>query len=120
MSHLIPTTRKPRRGTCYSRDEITVLSKYKAEYKDQTTQALKAHVLQNKILIDIFNYWDMQKTLPADEEACIEQVKVNEMVKPQKLDNLTHGLGTCCLGAKQLAPEFQCYPDESKHEGQGN
>ena len=76
MSHLIPTTRKPRRGALYSREEIAVLSKYKAEYKDQTTKPLRAHVLQNKILVDIFNYWDVQKTLPADEEACVDQVKV--------------------------------------------
>jgi len=76
MSHLILTTRKPRRGALYSREEIAVLSKYKAEYKDQTTKPLRAHVLRNKILVDIFNYWDVQKTLPADEEACVDRVKV--------------------------------------------
>ena len=79
MSHLILTTRRPRRGALYSQEEITVLSKYKAEYKDQTTWALRAHVLQNKILVDIFNFWDVQGTLPADEEACIEWVKINEI-----------------------------------------
>jgi len=76
MSHLILTIRKPRRDDLYSREEIAVLSKYKAEYKDQTTKPLRAHVLRNKILVDIFNYWDVQKTLLADEEACVDRVKV--------------------------------------------
>jgi hypothetical protein len=120
MSHLIPTIRKPRRDALYSREEIAVLSKYKAEYKDQTTKPLRANVLRNKILVDIFNYWDVQKTLPADEEACVARVKVNETGKSERLQNLTDGLGTCCLGAKQLAPERECYPVQSEHEGQGN
>jgi len=120
MSHLILTIRKPRRDALYSQEEIAVLSKYKAEYKDQTTKPLRAHVLRNKILVNIFNYWDVQKTLPADEEACVAWVKVNETVKLERLQNLTDGLGTCCLGAKQLAPERECYPVQSEHEGQGN
>ena len=77
-------------------------------------------MLRNKILVDIFNYWDVQKTLPADEEACVDQVKVNQMVKYERLENLTHSLGTCCLGAKQLAPEHQCYPVQSDHKDQSN
>jgi len=102
MSHLILTIRKPRRDALYFREEIAVPSKYKAEYKDQTTKPLRAHVLRNKILVNIFNYWDVQKTLPADEEACVDWMKVNEMVKSERLQNLTHGLETCCLDAKQL------------------
>lgn len=77
MSNLIPTTKRPRRGALYTREEIAVLSKYKAEYKDQTTRALRAHVLRNKILVDIFNYWDVQGTIPSDEAACVDRVKVN-------------------------------------------
>jgi hypothetical protein len=76
MSHLISNTRRPRQGTVYSREELVVLSKYKAEYKEQTTKPLRAHVLRNKILVDIFNYWDVEGTLPIDEESCIQQVKV--------------------------------------------
>ena len=76
MSHLIPKTKKTRRGTLYSRDELVVISKHKEEYKEQTTKTLRAHVFRTKILVDIFNYWDAQGTLPADEERCIEQVKV--------------------------------------------
>ena len=78
MSHRIPTTKKPRRGALYSREEIEVISKYKEEYKDQTTRALRAHVMRNKILVDIFNYWDLQGTLPSDEVVCGERVKVND------------------------------------------
>ena len=76
MSHRIPTAKKPRRGALYSREEITVLSKYKEEYKDQTTRALRAHVLCTKILVDIFNYWDVQGSLPLEEVVCGERVKV--------------------------------------------
>jgi hypothetical protein len=101
MAHLIPSTKQSRRGTLYSRAEIAVISKYKAEYKDQTTRALRANVLQHKILVDLFNYWDVQKTLPSNEAVCYERMKVNDnMVKLERLDNLSHCLGTCCLGAK--------------------
>jgi len=76
MSHLIPKTRKPRSGALYSRDEIAIISKYKDEYKEQTTKALRADVLRNKILVDIFNYWDLQDMLPDNEEASVQRVKV--------------------------------------------
>jgi hypothetical protein len=77
MSNLIPPTKQPRRGALYSREEILVIAKHKADYKDQTTRALRAHVLRNKILVDIFNYWDSRGTLPSDEALCIERVKVS-------------------------------------------
>ena len=77
MAHLIPTTKPPRRGTLYSQKEIAVISKYKAEYKDQTTRALRANVLRNKILVDLFNYWLVQDTLPLDEAESMQRVKVN-------------------------------------------
>ena len=76
MADHIPTTKKPRRGALYSREEIKVISKYKVEYKDQTTKTLRAHVLRNKILVDLFNYWDDQGTLPSDEAGCMAWVKV--------------------------------------------
>jgi hypothetical protein len=78
MAHLIPTTKQPRKGSRYSREEIVVISKYKAEYKDQTTRALRANVLRNKILVDLFNYWDVKGTLPLDELKGIKLVKVND------------------------------------------
>jgi hypothetical protein len=89
MAHLIPTTKPPRRGTLYSRAEILVLSKYKEEYKDQTTRALRANVLRNKILVDLFNYWDLQNTLPLDGVESMERVKVyDETLKSATLENL--------------------------------
>ena len=71
MAHRIPTvTKHPRRGAQFSRKEIEVISKYKDEYKEQTTRPLRANVLRNKIMVDLFNYWDDQGTLPSDE-ACV-------------------------------------------------
>lgn len=58
------------------RDEIAVISKYKSEYKEQTTRSLRAHVMRNKILVDIFNYWD-QKGVLLSEEAVLQRAKVN-------------------------------------------
>jgi len=77
MAHLIPTAKQPRQGTLYSRGEIQAISKYKAEYKEQTTRALRANVLRNKILVDLFNYWDVQNMLPSDEVESMERVKVS-------------------------------------------
>jgi ABC-type histidine transport system ATPase subunit len=85
MAHVIPTTKKPRRGALYTREEIQVISKHKEEYKDQTTRALRAHVFRTKILVDIFNYWDEKGTLPSVEEASIEWVKVNNKLESVKL-----------------------------------
>ena len=64
MAHLIPTAKQPRQGTLYSWGEIQAISKYKAKNKKQ---ALRANVLRNKILVDLFNYWDVQNMLPSDE-----------------------------------------------------
>ena len=77
MAHRIPTGRKTRKDARYSRDEVKVMEKYKVEYKDQTTKALRAEVLRTKILVDIFNYWDKVGNLPADDNACVDRVKVS-------------------------------------------
>jgi len=76
MAYRIPTTKQPRRGTLYAREELLVISKYKTEYKEQTTRALRANVLRNKILVDLFNYWDAHDRLPLDGEESMERVKV--------------------------------------------
>jgi len=76
MAHLIPTAKQPRKGTLYTRQEIAIISKYKTEYKDQTTRPLRAHVLRNKILVDIFNYWDQQGVM-LSEEVVLQRAKVN-------------------------------------------
>jgi hypothetical protein len=80
MAHRIPTTRHPRKDTLYTQGEIDVLGKHKVEYMDQTTRVLRAHVLRNKILVDLFNYWDAQGTLPSEEAACVRRVKVNDEI----------------------------------------
>ena len=65
---------------------MVIISKHKAEYKDQTTRALRANVLRNKILVDMFNYWDAQGSLPSDEAVCVQRVKVScETVEFQRL-----------------------------------
>jgi hypothetical protein len=76
MAHLIPTTKQPRRGTLYSKAELQVISQYKAEYREQTTTALRTNVLRKKILVELFNYWDVQNMLPLNEVESIEWVKV--------------------------------------------
>ena len=100
MAHLIPTTKQPRRGTLYTKGELLVISNYKAEYKEQTTRALRANVMRNKILVDLFNYWDIQNMLPSDEVESMKRVKVSH--KKVKSAKLTEHIciGTCCLGAK--------------------
>ena len=77
MAHLIPTSKQPRKGTLYSREEIAIISKYKTEYKDQMTRPLRAYILQNKVLVDIFNYWDQKEGVLLSEEIVLQQVKVN-------------------------------------------
>jgi len=91
MAHLIPTTKQPRRGALYTREEIKVISKHKTEYKEQTMRALRAHVFRNKILVDIFNFWDAKGTMPSDEASCSDRVKVSdETFSSERVDNLTH------------------------------
>jgi hypothetical protein len=100
MAHRIPTAKQPRKNALYNREEMGVISKYKAEYKEQTTRALRANVLRRKILADLFNYWDDEGTLPEDD-ACVQRVKVNcKISKSPRLKPLKHHLGTCGLGAK--------------------
>jgi hypothetical protein len=78
MAHLIPKTKQPRKGTLYTKPELLVISKYKTEYKEQTTRALRTNVLRNKILVDLFNYWLEQKTLPSEGEKSMQRVKVSD------------------------------------------
>ena len=100
MAHFIPPTKQPRKGARYSQEEIKVISKHKTEYKDQTTRSLRANVLRNNILVDLFNYWDAQGTVPSDEAACAELVRVSNQTANSKRLEIKHCLGTCCLGAK--------------------
>jgi len=119
MSHLIPETRRARRGATYSREELEVISKYKDEYKEQTTRPLRAHVLRNKILVDLFNYWWQENTLPTDEEGCVARVKVT-CYHIDIVGRLMADLGTCCMDSKQLATKCQCVTDQFDHEVSGH
>jgi hypothetical protein len=68
--------RKPRKDILYSKDEVKVLSKYKAEYREQTTREMRMKIFRDNILPDIFNYWITQETAPTEEEESNTRVKV--------------------------------------------
>jgi len=78
-------SRKPRKDALYSREEILVISKYKEEYKEQTTREMRAEILKRKILVDLFNYWLREGKAPVDEEQCIIRMKVVLSIWPDSL-----------------------------------
>jgi len=77
MSHLIPDTRRVRRDAIYSREELTVIGKYKDEYKTQTTREARKFCMK-KILLDMFTYWDERGNIAADEEDNVERARVSQ------------------------------------------
>lgn len=57
--------REPRKNSEYTTQEINVLKKYKHIYRKATTTEERFELLQNHILVDIFNYWhDNGKVTP--------------------------------------------------------
>ena len=72
-------SRKPRKDALYSREEIKVISKYKEEYKQQTTPQMQGMIFKTKILVNMFNYWVDNGNEPGGEEECICRMKVNLM-----------------------------------------
>ena len=78
MSQLIPETRWQRRDAIYTREEMTVIAKYKDEYKTQTTRETRKHVMK-KILLDVFTYWDERGNIAADEEDNVERARVSQL-----------------------------------------
>jgi hypothetical protein len=68
--------RKPRKDALYTRDEMIVLNRHKEEYRQQTTQELRADVIRTKILVDLFNFWAEQGRAPKDEEESVARMKV--------------------------------------------
>lgn len=76
MSNPIPNVRKARKDSRYSREEMQVISKYKQEYREQTTRELRANVFKGKILVDLFNLWLKQGRAPNTEEDSATQMKV--------------------------------------------
>ena len=57
---------------------MTVIAKYKDEYKTQTTRETRKHVMK-KILLDIFTYWDERGNIAADEEDNVERARVSQL-----------------------------------------
>jgi len=77
MSLNILKTRKPHKDALYCQDEIAIISKYKKEYRQQTTQALRGHVFKTKMLVDIYNFWLAKGMQPVDDKESLKQMKVN-------------------------------------------
>lgn len=73
----IPKIRKARKDALYSRDKLNVISKYKEEYRQQTTHEMRGQVFKTKILVDIFNFWLAQGEEPVDEAEMVKHMKVN-------------------------------------------
>jgi hypothetical protein len=76
MSLNIPKTRKPRKDALYSREELKIISKYKEEYREQTTREMRGHVFKTKILVDIFNFWLAEGSAPLEEAESVKRMKV--------------------------------------------
>ena len=79
---IIDKPRAPRRDILYSKDEVKVISKYKVEYREQTTLELQLKIMRDHILPEIFNYWIGIGTAPAEEEESNIRVKVNQYPGP--------------------------------------
>ena len=65
-----------RKDAFYSREELSVIGKYKEEYREQTTREARAEILKTKILPDIFNFWLEKGTAPKGEEESTRRMKV--------------------------------------------
>jgi hypothetical protein len=76
MSAIPPRARKPRKDALYSRDEITVLNRYKEQYRQLTTSEARGDLIRNYVLVDIFNFWTQKGMAPKDEEESIMRMKV--------------------------------------------
>ena len=77
MSKPPPKVRKSRKDSCYNSEEMKVISKYKQEYREQTTRELRGSVFKSKILVDLFNLWLEQGKAPNTEEDSATRMKVN-------------------------------------------
>lgn len=91
---MLPTNlgkpRKPRKDILYSKDEVKAISKYKVEYREQTTPEMRMKIFRDHILPDIFNYWITQGTAPSEEEESNNRVKVSQLGTIEGVIPLTH------------------------------
>ena len=92
MSMPIPKTRKSRKDSRYSREEMQVISKYKQEYREQTTRELRGNVFKAKILVDLFNLWLEQGKAPDTDDDSANRMKVTQNINSY---NASHP--HCCL-----------------------
>jgi len=76
MSKSPQKVRKSRKDSSYNSEEMKVISKYKQEYRQQTTRELRGHVFKSKILVDLFNLWLAQGKAPNTEEDSATRMKV--------------------------------------------
>jgi hypothetical protein len=88
----IPKTRKSRKDSRYSREEMQVISKYKQEYREQTTRELRGNVFKAKILVDLFNLWLEQGKAPDTDDDSANRMKVMQNINSY---NASHP--HCCL-----------------------
>jgi hypothetical protein len=75
--------RSPRKKRKYSSDEITVLEKYKDKYRDKMTTNDRQSILQDFILVDIFNFWYEKGEITADISE--EEFKTRIQVRKKRL-----------------------------------
>lgn len=70
--------RKPRKDALYTIQELQILSKYKTEYRQQTTRESRAQIIREKILVDLFNFWIEHGKGPVNGEESISRAKVRQ------------------------------------------
>jgi len=70
--------RKARKKSLYTTEEITVIGKYKKEFREKTTTDDRNEILRNHILVDIFNYWFSKGIVTAEIAADVlsDRIKV--------------------------------------------
>lgn len=69
LQSLQQKTRQPRQGCQYNQEEMVVLRKYKEVYRNTITHEERDSLLQQSILVDIFNHWDSKNIRPTGPEA---------------------------------------------------
>ena len=118
MSINPPKQRRLRRDGLYTLEEKMVIHKYKQEYIMLTTRELRAQLLKEHILVDIFNYWTAQGNQPKDETESISQQKVMFTIHPSQINFLlTNNIVVGHMDQKQLASSLDTGKPKDKAQG---
>lgn len=98
-------TRKPRKDSAYTVEERTLMNQYKQKYMTQPTRELRANVIRNEILPDLYNYWVKLGTAPQSGEESLVCMKVTLFLCSSLLpfSYIDIIVGTGGMGEKQLA-----------------